>query len=167
MTTLQGGADVPEGWREIYRNTLEGPAQVEGFRMEGEGAVTFPQRRLRLESTRGAEEGQKANVVFWCSEVLPAELAISWRFRPLREPGWPFCSSRLPVQEARIFSTRPCRSARANMTSTTMGRWMPIISRIFAGCGRRSGLFTPVICAKAMASTLSPKALTRCRIPPI
>lgn len=87
MTTLQGGADVPEGWREIYRNTLEGPAQVEGFRMEGEGAVTFPQRRLRLESTRGAEEGQKANVVFWCSEVLPAELAISWRFRPLREPG--------------------------------------------------------------------------------
>lgn len=87
MTTQQADADIPDGWREIYRNTLEGPAQVEGFRMEGDGAVTFPQGRLRLESTRGAEEGQKANVVFWCPEVFPAELAISWRFRPLREPG--------------------------------------------------------------------------------
>lgn len=87
MITQQADADIPDGWREIYHNTLEGPAQVEGFRMEGDGAVTFPQGRLRLESTRGAEEGQKANVVFWCPEVFPAELAISWRFRPLREPG--------------------------------------------------------------------------------
>lgn len=87
MITQQADAGIPEGWREFYRNTLEGPAQVEGFRMEGDGAVSFPQGRLRLESTRGAEEGQKANVVFWCPEVFPAELAISWRFRPLREPG--------------------------------------------------------------------------------
>lgn len=87
MTMLQGGAGIPEGWREIYRNNLERPSQVEGFRMEGDGAVSFPQGRLRLESTRGAEEGQKANVVFWCPEIFPAELAVSWRFRPLREPG--------------------------------------------------------------------------------
>ncbi|MFD2876144.1 hypothetical protein ACFTAO_09600 [Paenibacillus rhizoplanae] len=41
MTTQQADADIPDGWREIYRNTLEGPAQVEGFHMEGDGAVTF------------------------------------------------------------------------------------------------------------------------------
>ncbi|ETT77641.1 hypothetical protein C173_03959 [Paenibacillus sp. FSL R7-277] len=87
MTVQQNLAMIPEGWHKIYRNTLEGPAQVEGFRMEGDGAVSFPQGRLRLESTRSAEEGQKANVVFWCPEIFPAEVAVSWRFRPLREPG--------------------------------------------------------------------------------
>ncbi|WP_342565095.1 DUF1961 family protein [Paenibacillus sp. FSL R7-0345] len=85
--TAQQTALIPEQWREIYRNTLGGPEQVAGFRMEGDGAVTFPVGRLRLESTRNASEGQKANVVFWCPEVFPGDLAVSWTFRPLREPG--------------------------------------------------------------------------------
>lgn len=87
MTAQQDLTLIPEGWREIYRNTLEGPAHVEDFRMEGDGIATFPQGRLRLESKRDAKEGQQANVVFWCPEVCPAELAVSWKFRPLREPG--------------------------------------------------------------------------------
>ncbi|WP_171718837.1 DUF1961 family protein [Paenibacillus phytohabitans] len=87
MTAQQDLTLIPEGWREIYRNTLEGPGHVEGFRMEGDGIATFPQGRLRLESKRDAKEGQQANVVFWCPEVCPAELAVSWKFRPLREPG--------------------------------------------------------------------------------
>ena len=87
MNAQQDLALIPDGWREIYRNTLEGPGQVADFRMEGDGIVTFPLGRLRLESTRGAEEGQRANVVFWCPGVFPAELAVSWTFRPLREPG--------------------------------------------------------------------------------
>lgn len=87
MTARQAMALIPKQWREIYRNTLERPEQAAGFRMEGEGITTFPLGRLRLESTRSAVEGQKANIVFWCPEVFPAELAVSWRFRPLREPG--------------------------------------------------------------------------------
>ncbi|KUP21037.1 DUF1961 family protein [Paenibacillus sp. DMB5] len=87
MTVQQHAALIPEQWREIYRNTLAGPEQTAGFRMEGDGAVSFPMGRLRLESTRDASEGQKANVVFWCPEVFPADLAVSWTFRPLREPG--------------------------------------------------------------------------------
>lgn len=122
MTVQLANAGVPEGWREIYRSTLEGPAQVEGFHMEGDGAVTFPQGRLRLESTRGPEEGQKANVVFWCPEVFRRSLPSPGGSVRCASRGWPFCSSRLPVPGARICSTRPCRSARANMTSTTMGR---------------------------------------------
>ncbi|MHA6531403.1 DUF1961 family protein [Paenibacillus sp. BAC0078] len=87
MTARQDMALIPEGWSEIYRNTLEKPEDVADFRMEGAGAPTFPLDRLRLESTRNAEEGQKANFVFWCPEVFPADLAVYWKFRPLREPG--------------------------------------------------------------------------------
>lgn len=87
MTAQQNAALIPEQWREIYRNTLTDPEQTAGFRMEGDGTVTFPMGRLRLESTRDASEGQKANVVFWCPEVFPGDLAVSWTFRPLREPG--------------------------------------------------------------------------------
>lgn len=97
MTTQQADAGIPEGWREIYRNKLEGPAQLEGFRMEGDGAVTFPQGRLRLESTRGLRKDRRR---MWFSGALRC-----FR-RSLPSPGdsvrcgsrgWPFCSSRLPV----------------------------------------------------------------------
>jgi hypothetical protein len=43
VTAQQDLTLIPEGWREIYRNTLEGPGPVEGFRMEGDGIATFPQ----------------------------------------------------------------------------------------------------------------------------
>jgi hypothetical protein len=30
---------------------------------------------------------QRANLVFWCPEVFPDNIRISWEFTPLREPG--------------------------------------------------------------------------------
>nr|WP_157274263.1 DUF1961 family protein [Paenibacillus fonticola] len=78
---------IPPEWRLLYDNPLQSAEDTVGFRMEGDGIVTFPQRWMRLESTRSAEEGQKANFVFWCPEEFPGEAAISWRFRPIREPG--------------------------------------------------------------------------------
>jgi hypothetical protein len=87
MTTRLNVGLIPEDWRVIYRNPMEGPDQVADFRMEGDGAATFPSGRMRLESTRSEEEGQKANVVFWCPEDFPPDVAVSWKFRPLREPG--------------------------------------------------------------------------------
>lgn len=77
---------IPAGWRRLYYNPLRSPQDTAGFRLEGDGAVTFPLRRLRLESTR-SPEGQKANLVYWCPEEFPADLAVSWEFRPIREPG--------------------------------------------------------------------------------
>ena len=76
-----------EGWQLLYHNPLQSADDIAGFRMEGEGVVTFPLNRMRLESVLGEEEGQKANVVFWCPEEFPADIAISWEFWPLREPG--------------------------------------------------------------------------------
>lgn len=78
---------IPEAWRPIYHNPLVTASDIAGFRMEGEGALSFPLQRMRLESTMNAEAGQKANVVLWCPEEFPADIAVSWKFRPLQEPG--------------------------------------------------------------------------------
>lgn len=71
----------------LLDNPLAAPDDVSGFRMEGKGVATFPQRRMRLESTAPAYEGQQANLVFWCPDDLPADVAISWDFWPIHEPG--------------------------------------------------------------------------------
>lgn len=71
----------------VYENPLAAADNVAGWRLEGDGAVTFPCGRMRLEGTRDPEEGQKANIVFWCPQDLPDHVSISWDFYPLREPG--------------------------------------------------------------------------------
>ncbi|MEV1242114.1 DUF1961 family protein [Nonomuraea sp. NPDC050022] len=72
---------------EIYHNPLAGPDDLAGFRLEGDGATTFPMGRMRLESLRPPADGQAANVVLWCPEDLPADVRIEWDFWPVREPG--------------------------------------------------------------------------------
>lgn len=71
----------------LYANPLASRGDVEGFVMEGDGAVTFPMGRMRLESLRSAAEGQAANLVYWCPERFPGDIMIRWRFWPIREPG--------------------------------------------------------------------------------
>ncbi|TWD84890.1 uncharacterized protein DUF1961 [Kribbella amoyensis] len=71
----------------LYENPLTSPADLEGFRLEGDGAVSFPLGRLRLESVRPPADGQAANVVLWCPEDFPADVVIEWDFWPIREPG--------------------------------------------------------------------------------
>ncbi|GIO68761.1 DUF1961 family protein [Paenibacillus cookii] len=78
---------IPEVWDVIYVNPLAEPEHIAGFRMEGEAAVTFPLGRMRLESVRDESEGQRANFVLWCPEDFPADVAVSWEFWPVREPG--------------------------------------------------------------------------------
>ncbi|SEE85075.1 DUF1961 family protein [Ruania alba] len=71
----------------LYSNDLRNESDIAGFRLEGDGAVTFPLERMRLESTRSAEEGQDANLVLWCNEEFDDNVAIEWKFWPVREPG--------------------------------------------------------------------------------
>ncbi|MEF3354315.1 DUF1961 family protein [Paenibacillus sp. GYB006] len=78
---------IPKEWSLIYENRLASPEEVKSFRMEGDGAVTFPMKRMRLESVRDHKEGQKANLVFWCEKEFPADVAVAWDFWPIREPG--------------------------------------------------------------------------------
>jgi hypothetical protein len=77
----------------FYENKLAGPADVADFRMEGPGAVSFPNGRMRLESTMepGPDSdqaaNQRANLVYWCPNLFPDNIEISWEFTPLHEPG--------------------------------------------------------------------------------
>ncbi|MFC7111665.1 DUF1961 family protein [Nonomuraea rubra] len=71
----------------LYTNHLSAPQDLAGFRMEGDGAMSFPQGRLRLESLRPAAEGQAANLVLWCPEDFPPDIRVEWDFWPVREPG--------------------------------------------------------------------------------
>jgi len=71
----------------LYRNALQQNSAIENWSLEGPGVSTFPQGRLRLESTGAVEEGQKSNLVLWCPEVFPDHVRISWEFYPIAEPG--------------------------------------------------------------------------------
>lgn len=73
--------------RLLYENNFEKESDVRGFRMEGDGRVAFLDGKMRLESARDPEEGQRSNFVFWCPEHFPSDLYVTWDFRPIREPG--------------------------------------------------------------------------------
>jgi hypothetical protein len=65
-----------------YENPLASPADVEGFKLEGAGALSFPLGRLRLESVQ-----DDANIVLWCPQEFPPDITVEWDFWPVREPG--------------------------------------------------------------------------------
>ncbi|GAB3751041.1 hypothetical protein BKA15_005509 [Microlunatus parietis] len=71
----------------LYENPLAGARDLADFRMEGPGVISFPRGRLRLESTADPGAGQAANLVLWCPETFPSDVAVSWDFFPLHEPG--------------------------------------------------------------------------------
>lgn len=71
----------------IYSNSLQKPSDTAGFHLEGDAAVSFPQSRMRMENRRDPAEGQRANFVYWCPVDLPSDIAVSWDFYPIREPG--------------------------------------------------------------------------------
>jgi hypothetical protein len=71
----------------LYDNPLREMADVKDFRLEGEAAVSFPLGRMRLENRRDPSEGQQSNFVFWCNRDFPSDIAVSWDFWPIREPG--------------------------------------------------------------------------------
>ena len=71
----------------IYENALSCEDDVKGFVLEGKAGISFPEGKLRLENALSAEQGQKANYVFWCDKVFPDNIMITWNFKPIREPG--------------------------------------------------------------------------------
>ncbi|MCK4591294.1 MAG: DUF1961 family protein [Candidatus Latescibacteria bacterium] len=71
----------------LYENPLASESDVRDFRLEGDAAISFPQGRMRLENKRSPEEGQAANYVLWCPKLFPSDIAVSWDFYPIREPG--------------------------------------------------------------------------------
>lgn len=71
----------------IYENPLRNKEDVKDFILEGTADITFENGRMRLNSVIDPAEGQKANYVFWCPEVFPADVEVSWDFYPMAEEG--------------------------------------------------------------------------------
>ncbi|MFT5088962.1 MAG: hypothetical protein ACI906_003536 [Candidatus Latescibacterota bacterium] len=71
----------------LYENALAQPADVSGWVIEGDGAVSFPKGKMRQESLRPREAGQDGNIVHWCPITFPDNISISWDFLPINEPG--------------------------------------------------------------------------------
>ncbi len=71
----------------IYQNPLESASDIKDFVLEGKAVFSFENNRLRMKNALPAENGQKANFVFWCNKEFPSDLAIEWDFLPLEEPG--------------------------------------------------------------------------------
>jgi Domain of unknown function (DUF1961) len=72
---------------ELYANPLAAPDDAADFRTEGPATVSFPNGRLRLSHAMDPSLGQRANFVYWCPAVVPADVAIRWEFWPVQEPG--------------------------------------------------------------------------------
>ncbi|MCQ2537790.1 MAG: YesU family protein [Lachnospiraceae bacterium] len=71
----------------IYDNPLGCAEDVKDFVLEGSAKISFPEGCLRLENALSAEQGQKANYVFWCNKDFPDNIMITWDFKPIEEPG--------------------------------------------------------------------------------
>lgn len=55
--------------------------------MEGDADISFPNNRMRMANLRDSAEDQNSNFVYWCPEIFPSDIAISWEFWPVQEPG--------------------------------------------------------------------------------
>ncbi|MCT4688831.1 DUF1961 family protein [Vallitalea sp.] len=72
---------------KLYENPLSCEDNVKDFVLEGEAYRSFPRGRMRLENKMSMSEGQNSNYVFWCPKDFEGDIAISWRFWPIKEPG--------------------------------------------------------------------------------
>ncbi len=70
-----------------YENPLASEEDVRGWTLEGKAKISFENGCMRLENAMSAENGQKANYVFWCDREFPDDIMITWNFKPVREPG--------------------------------------------------------------------------------
>ena len=71
----------------IYENPLSSEQDVSNFKIEGQGNISFPNNRMRIQNILDPSLGQKANLVYWCPEDFPDNVAINWDFYPIQEPG--------------------------------------------------------------------------------
>lgn len=79
-------AEVEKG-EIVYENALASEKDVEGWIMEGQAKVTFPNGKLQMESVLDASAGQAANFVYWCPEKMPDNIIMEWDFTPLSNEG--------------------------------------------------------------------------------
>ena len=71
----------------IYENPLNTEACIKDYKLEGKAKISFEKNCLRLENELSASLEQKANYVLWCDKIFNENIIITWKFRPIKEPG--------------------------------------------------------------------------------
>jgi len=77
----------------MYRNALATPADLDGWIAEGPADAEHRDGGLVLSSAAdetalvAAGRGDHAHFTLWCPEVFPADVEISWDFKPLNGEG--------------------------------------------------------------------------------
>lgn len=71
----------------LYENKLSSPDDVNGFKLEGIAEIGFDLGVMRMHSEIDKETGKQHNFVFWCPQIFEGDMKISWKFRPISEPG--------------------------------------------------------------------------------
>jgi len=71
----------------IYEKALAKEEDIRDFILEGQAKIYFEKDAMHMENALASENGQKANYVLWCPEIFPADIRITWEFKPIREPG--------------------------------------------------------------------------------
>ncbi len=71
----------------IYENSLANSNLVKDFILEGQADISFDDGVMRMKNALSADNGQKANYVYWCPVEFPEDIKITWEFRPIEEPG--------------------------------------------------------------------------------
>jgi len=61
----------------VYENPLSSETDVEDFRMEGDGAVSFPQERMRFSADGAAHRGRVSSSTSACTWAYPRPVPLS------------------------------------------------------------------------------------------
>ena len=101
------------------------------------------------------EKGRRLIFVFWCPEDFPADIAVTWDFWPVREPG--LCILFFPLwdEEVKIYLIRHWRRALANTSSITAAISMRYTCLTFGERHSKNARFKFAICGRVMVFTWS------------
>ncbi|BCJ94256.1 hypothetical protein acsn021_18250 [Anaerocolumna cellulosilytica] len=71
----------------LYENALKEKEDIQNFILEGQAKICFDNQCMILKNALDNGLGQKANYVLWCPEIFPANIKITWEFRPVTDVG--------------------------------------------------------------------------------
>lgn len=69
----------------LYKTNMASAANMEGWRLEGPGEVTYEDGWMVMQSLR--PDGPEGHVVIWCPVDFPDNFAAEWEFQLLSEEG--------------------------------------------------------------------------------
>ena len=79
----------PDQWRGylLFEYALAKPDEVDGWRMEGTGAVEFHDGWMRMKSTSPDAPPGHGHLVHWCDRDVPADFLLEFEVRILTDDG--------------------------------------------------------------------------------